>query len=250
MKKALVTGGSSGIGKAFATALAERGYSVTIIARNAEKLAVATKELPQKEGSTHRFIAADLASKEGRQAIMTELKATKYDMLVNDAGIGAGFGFEDVPLEKLLSMIELNCSALAALSHAFLSTAVAGDQLVNIGSIVSFIPYPGLPLYSATKAFVLSLSESLFSLYKSKGVHVLAVCPGPTNTDFFRVAGETAETAPAKESLGSPERVVAAALQALDAKRMFVLPGAKNRAMVFFSRFLPTRAVLWLAARW
>ena len=249
MKKAFITGASSGIGKAFAKRYAAMGYQITLVARHEDKLKETIALLTATAGQKHGYLIADLSQKEGREEAMKELREAKYDVLINNAGIGAGFGFEEVPLDKIMGMIELNCLSLTALTHQYLQDAAAGDAIINIGSIVSFVPYPGLAAYSATKAFVLSLTEALYPSCKKKGVKIIAVCPGPTDTGFFKAAGETPETAPAKETLGSPDTVVDQALSALQRNKLYVVTGNENKLMIFCARHLPIKLSLWLASR-
>ncbi len=246
MKKALVTGASSGIGRAFAMRLSAMGNAVTLVARHTDALEATLSELPKVAAAPHKILSADLATAEGRAAVMREITETKYDLLINNAGVGAGVGFAEIPLEEIEAMIELNCISLTSLSHSYLQNAVAGDALINVGSIVSFFPYPAFAAYSATKAFVLSLSESLWALYRSKGVHVMTVCPGPTDTNFFKAAGETEDTG----AMQSPESVVDEAFRALAKKKIFVVTGSKNKFFAFCAKYSPVRITLWFADRW
>jgi short-subunit dehydrogenase len=156
-KMALITGASEGIGKVFAIRLAKSGYQVTAVARRENKL----KELIQTLGAGHQVLAADLSTSEGQNLVAKKLEMNKYDILVNNAGVGTVGAFTQVPLEKQMAMIRLNCEALVVLSHAFLKNAKEGDSLLNVSSTLAFLPMPMTGLYCATKAFVTSLSESL-----------------------------------------------------------------------------------------
>lgn len=239
-KKALVTGASDGIGKVFALELAKQGYVVTAVARNADRLGEVVKTM----GAGHRSLIADLSTAEGQSKACQELAATKYDLLINNAGVGTSGAFTEVPLEKQMAMVRLNCEAVVALSHTFLKTAKSGDALMNVSSTLAFLPMPLLGLYCATKAFVTSFSESLWFEQKKKGVHVMDLCPGITSTSFQVNAGGRKEDVP--ESLAqTPEQVVAYALKQLASRqRPTVISGSKNRTLAFVTRLMPRSAVV------
>lgn len=164
-KKALITGASEGIGFVFAKRLAAEGYHVTAVARTQTKL----EDLVGQLGQEHKFLVADLSTDAGQEKVAAELKNQKYDLLVNNAGVGTAGPFTDVTLERQLAMVNLNCTAVVRLAYAFLTTAKAGDALINTSSMLAFLPMPGIGLYSATKAFVTSFSESLWFEAKTKG---------------------------------------------------------------------------------
>ena len=183
-KKALVTGASSGIGRAFTRALAGENYRVTGVARNEEKLTRIFAEL----GEEHRFIAADLTQSSQLAEIEIELDENKYDLLINNAGYAVYDYFENIALPQHENVMSLNMNALVRLSYAFLMTAEAGDALINVSSALSRLSYPGGAVYCGTKGFVTCFTESLWYEYKNKGVYVTALLPGVTRTDFHRVA--------------------------------------------------------------
>ncbi len=246
MKKALVTGASEGIGHAIACRLALEGYQITGVARNEDKL----KDLVTMiGGSGHDYIVADLASEAGQSKISAALKTVHYDLLVNNAGVGTSGGFTDVAMDRQAAMLRLNCEALTRLAHAFLQNARSGDALVNVSSVLSFMPMPGLGLYSATKSFVTALSDALWWEHKKRGVYVVALHPGLTATDFQAHAGGTASNRP--RSMGqTPGQVADTCLRALRArKKPVVVSGTLNFVFAALPRFLSHKAVAVIMGR-
>ena len=239
-KKALVTGASEGIGREFAGRLASTGYLVTAVARNEARLEDLIKEL----GDGHKYIVADLTHPSGLEKVVEELEKDHYDLLVNNAGYG-GFGkFYEIELEKSRNMMNLNLDALVALAHRFLKQAQKGDALINISSVLAMMPFPQQGVYSATKAFVSSFSESLWYEQRSRGVYVLGLCPGATVTEFAGRAGISNEDIPAF-MLQTSAQVVSVGLKALKKrKKPTVVSGNFNRFNILLSRIMTRKAVV------
>lgn len=239
MKKALVTGASSGIGEVFARALARQGYNVTCVARSEEKLQALTSDLKD----SHRYIKADLSDSEDLAGICKEVSESKYDLLINNAGYGIYDSFGNIPLEKIHHLINLNVKALVDLSHAFLKEATSGNTLINVSSVLSLLPYPGGAVYSATKAFVTNFTEALWYEYKNEGIYVMALLPGVTDTNFHHVAMGERDYKPPSGPSYAPETVVAEALAALrKKKRPTLISGPKYRLLTALSSRLMSRA--------
>ncbi len=236
MKKALVTGASSGIGLHFATALKKQGWEVTGVARSEDKLKEAFGE--------GKYVVADLSAEKGITALEKHIAETKYDLLINNAGYGIYGRFENISIKDQMNMMHLNMDALVRLSHAYLSTAVRGDALMNISSALSLLPLPGGAVYSATKSFVTSFTECLWYEFKSKGVYVFADLPGAVRTAFHENAGSEIEAMDAKLVL-EPELVVKEALSAL-AKRKdpSIVNGTQYRLLTRASQMLPRKVRL------
>lgn len=240
MKQAMVTGASGGIGRAFAMQLAQDGWAVTGVARNEAKL----KQLMAELGPNHQYIVADLSTQAGVEKIRAALAAKKFDLLINNAGVGTQGIFTEIPYEKQMAMVQLNVQTLTALSHSYLKTAREGDALINVSSALAFMPTPGMSLYCATKAFVTSLSEALWYEYKPKGVYVMGLCPGITETDFQVNAGGRTEDLP-KNLSQTPETVVSIALHALQSRsKPTVLTSIKNHMFAGMSRVLPRKSIV------
>ncbi len=169
-------------------------------------------------------------------------KGINVDLLVNNAGFGDYGAFSEQDLARQLEMIQLNNLVLVELSHYFLRPmlAGAGGAIINVASIAGFQPLPYLSVYAATKAFVLSFSESLWAENKDKGVEILALCPGPTESNFFEVARFPSAFMGKNGQLDSAEVVVQEALTALANKRPNVVAGKfANKIIVNLPRFLP-----------
>jgi uncharacterized protein len=231
-KKALVTGASEGIGRAFARFLARESYEITAVARTEARL----KELLTELGTGHRYIVADLSHESGISQVSAQLRNERYDLLVNNAGAGAHGAFDVTPLETARKLIRLNCESVVELSHAFLQSARTGDAIINLSSTLGFGGFPYSSVYAATKAFVLSFSESLWYEQKGRDVYVMALCPGPTSSLFHDTAGFSADARPPERIMQTPEQVVATALLALKRRQKpSVVSGLMNRVMTFAS---------------
>lgn len=239
--RALVTGVSEGIGRAVARALAADGYAITGVARSEDRLHAVIDGL----GPGHTALVADVASEEGRKRVVQAVQRTPFAVLVNNAGIASTGPFADVPLGSAAAMLDLNCYALVTLAHAFLADARPGDALVNVSSTLAFAPMPNLSVYSATKAFVTSFSESLWHEQKARGVYVMGLCPGMTATASQPHNGNDVPAA----LLQTPEQVAAVAMTALRRRAQpTVISGTKNALFAAAARTLPRRTVLRLLA--
>ncbi|WP_459549192.1 SDR family NAD(P)-dependent oxidoreductase [Nocardia sp. X0981] len=238
--RALVTGASAGIGRAMSISLAAEGYSITAVARNARRLEALTAEL----GAGHDHLAADLGTEDGLRAVAEQVRHGHYTVLVNNAGTADHGDFGAGPTGPALTALDLNCRAVVVLSHAFLSTATAGSALVNVSSVLGAHPAPGLAVYSASKAFVTAFSTALWHEQKTRGVRVLALCPGVTAT-----ASQPATDTPSR-LVQTPEQVAERARKALVSGTAgpLVHTSTTNRAFTIALRLLPRRAALALLA--
>jgi len=241
---ALVTGASAGIGRVFARSLAARGMRLVLTARRGDRLQALAAELQRDHGADVVTVQSDLGSHGAPAEIWREATAGRaIHLLVNNAGFGAKGRFDQVPLERQLEMLQVNCSALLELCHLALTSmhdARAGG-IINVSSIAAFQPVPQLATYAASKAFVLSLSEALWVENRHLGIRVLALCPGRTPTEFQQVAG----TGTAEGAFGyrTPEQVVESALTALERGRSYDVPGLENLAATWAVRALPRSSV-------
>ena len=247
VKSALVTGASEGIGRAFAVALAAQGYTLVLVARNEAAL---TSLATQLRGDGHVCLAADLATPEGVTAVCDRLQSTPVQLLINNAGVGLVGGFCQPAIEQHLALVRLNIEALTRLSFAFCAQAKAGDALINVSSVLAAAPQPAQPVYAATKAFVTSLSESLWYEMGARKVLVMALQPGATLTRFHTHAGRPATWQRPGWLSQTPEAVVACALAALQSHRgPTVTSGAGNRLFVWAAKRLPRQWLVKLMAR-
>ncbi|MFO0615649.1 MAG: SDR family NAD(P)-dependent oxidoreductase [Polyangiaceae bacterium] len=242
-KRALVTGASEGIGLHIARRLAASGYTVTAVARSGAKLDALRGEIGGDS------VVADLSTEEGQGAVCDRVRAERYDVVVNNAGVGTVGSFSEVPIDKLVAMMHLNCDALVRISHAFLSGARSGDALVNVSSTLAYAPMPYLGLYSATKAFVTAFTETLWFEQRKRGVHVMGLHPGITSTGFQRNAGGRDEDLP-KGLAQTPEEVAECCVRELERRRgPSVISGGKNAAFAAITRVLPRRVVMTMMSR-
>ena len=248
-KTALVTGASSGIGKAIAASLAARGARLILVARSKEKLEELAIQLRGPSGPEPVVIAMDLAApgaavRLGEEAVRRGLTV---DLLVNNAGFGKWGNFLDESVETYAEMVDLNIRAVVELCHVFLpAMAARGDcGILNVGSTGSFVPVPWAAVYGATKAFVLSFSEALYYEYRDRGVQVTALCPGNTESNFARVANAAAEKG--AKAGNSPEMVANVGLDALLKGACSVIPGASNQQVAWLPRLLSRKRVVTIA---
>ncbi len=251
---ALVTGASSGIGEAFARLLATQGTDLILVARSEAKLNRLSEELAEKHGIRADVIAADLCAPGAVQQVREEVtrRGLSVDLLVNNAGLGNYGLFDTLPLEQESQEIALNVTALVELTHLFLPEMLANKTgaIVNVASTAAFQPVPYMAVYAATKAFVLSFSEALWAEYRSRGVRVLAFCPGPVDTGFAAAAGFAAASGPKLTGQGTTAAdVAAAALAALGRGRSYVIPGRKNYWLSLSSRLAPRSWVAQISER-
>lgn len=247
MKKAFVTGASSGIGYEFAKQLADDGWSITAVARSEGKL----KELVASlKGTGHGYVVADLSAEAGIEKACDAVGKEKFDLIVNNAGVGIYGKFDKTGLDKLHSMMRLNMDSLIALCHQYLKTATKGDAIINVASTLGYLAFPGATTYSATKAFVINFSEGLWHEEKERGVYVMALCPGVTKTAFHETAGGQPAENPPDAIAQLPGDVVKEALHALKArKHVSVTTGAFSSVMTFGARFMSRNALVNLMGR-
>lgn len=242
---ALVTGASAGLGAEFARQLSRRGNALVLAARRKDRLDALAAEL-----GNARAVEIDLG-REGAAAELVENVAgagERIELLVNNAGFGLHGRFDKADPARLRQMIDLNCGALTELCRHVLPQMVEcrSGAILNVASTAAFQPGPGMAVYFATKAFVLSLSEALHEEVKRYGVKVTALCPGPTRTEFGDVAGFKETRMIGRLSMDS-EPVVRAGLEALDANKAVAITGLLNKAGAHSTRFVPRSLVRKIA---
>lgn len=236
---ALVTGASAGIGAAFARALAMAGVNVVLTARREDRLRALAAELTNVET---RVVPIDLAADGAPRRLAERVADLEIGILVNNAGFGMAGRFERTRYERLLEMIQLNCTAVAALSHLFLPPMQARRRgaMIVLASAAGYQPLALAAAYGATKAFDLMLAEALWAENRGSGVDVLAVSPGPVDTEFQAVAGETPHAGT------TPDEVVRVAFAALGRKPSVVV-GSANKVRAWSVRLAPRAVVARLA---
>ena len=250
MNTTIITGASSGIGEEFARKLAARGRNVLLVARSEEKLITLCNELGRSNSIRAQYLALDLSRPEspGRLFDEAEKRGLTVDMLVNNAGFGSMDEFSKLDLARELNMIDLNVRALVELTYRFLQPMLERQQgaIINVASTAGFQPVPFMATYAATKAFVLSFSEALWEENRNRGVQIMALCPGVTDTNFFEAARGFKPPARVAQT---PAEVVDTALRGLAQGRSHIISGWTNFLMTQSERFVPRSLIIRLAGR-
>jgi short-subunit dehydrogenase len=242
----LITGASSGIGSELARVFAAHGHRVALVARRADRLAALASEITASGGKAPIVIACDLEQHDSGDRIEAALRAAgaEVDYLVNNAGFGAFGRAAEIDRGTQLGIIDVNIRALSDLTLRFAPDVIKyRGGILNVGSIAGFLPGPGMAMYYASKAFVLSFTEALRQELKPQGVRVTVVCPGPVPTEFQTRAGFR----PGFDSaiLNVSAAVVARqAYRGLMADKRAVLPGLGIKAVPFLLRLFPRGFIL------
>lgn len=237
---ALVTGASSGIGEAFAVALAGRGMNLVLAARREDRLQALAARLRTEHSVEAVVVPADLAKPGGAGVLWMEASDERpIHLLVNNAGFGLKGEFHDLSAERQTEMVRVNCVALLELAHFAVGDmrGRGGGGIINVASIAGYQPIPMLATYAASKAFVLTLSEALAEENREAGVRVVTLNPGPVATEFQDVAGTIFGSDPV--GLRTADEVVAAALAGLERGERTVTPGMINRISTYAARVSP-----------
>lgn len=244
---ALVTGASSGIGAEMARLLGDAGVPTVLVARRGDRL----REIAERYADVE-VLEADLGTTEGQQLAVERIGsvASPIDLVVNNAGFGTSGNFHELDVDRLAAEIELNVTALTVLSHGALAAMVPRGRgyLLNVSSVASFQAAPGLAVYAATKAYVTSLSEALHSEVRGSGIHVTALCPGLTKTEFqeHSNSGEMASRIP-DLAWTSVEQVASTGLRDVAANKTISVPGALYKVAVTGSDLLPRSVTRWVS---
>ncbi|MCB1263641.1 MAG: SDR family oxidoreductase [Mycobacterium sp.] len=247
---ALITGASGGIGEEFARQFAQRGANLILVARRADKLDQLRNELLERSSAlTIDVVTADLSvpGSAAELAAKVDVLGRRVDILVNNAGVGQHGEFVEQDRAANASQVQLNCVTLVELTALYLPAMTrAGHGLViNVASTAGFQPTPGMAVYGATKAFVLSFTEALWQETKSTGVRIFALCPGATETEFFARTGEEFLTRGRQTS----QQVVDVAMAAIDKSTPTVISGLRNAILANGYRIAPRRVMLEVAQR-
>ena len=238
MKTTLITGASGGIGEALATRFAQRKHNLLLVARNAVKLDAQCRQLAEQYGISAQYIALDLATPSAPAQLFAEAqqRGLEVTVLLNNAGIGSGGAFSQLALEAELQLIQLNVSALVALTHLFLPPMQARHDgtIINVASMAAFMPIPYMATYAASKAFVRSFTQALTEECKPHNVRILLVFPGLTKTNFNEAAGLAGDIGKGlnteyTSATQTPEQVADETLQAMEAGKQVIISGRLNR---------------------
>ncbi len=244
---AVVTGASAGIGEAYARLLAAKGTNLILAARRLDRLNRLASELPVET----RAVQADLTLDEDRDRLWEEVESVAggVSLLVNNAGFGLLGDFGELDRRRQLQMVEINVVALTDLAHRFIThrrRSGGGGALVNNASVVGLKPVHLHAVYSATKAYVVSFSQTLAGEVRGDQIRVQALCPGPVPTEFQEISGVVLEGR-TKAVVISAEQTAEESLQGLAADRKVVIPGARLRTIMRLFRLLPADLASWIS---
>jgi uncharacterized protein len=242
----LVTGASAGIGAALARVFAAKGHEVALLARRALQLTTLADSIESAGHKRPHILAIDLARADASTRIDDEMRGRDLEpqYVVNNAGFGLLGRAAELDRGEQLTMIDLNVRVLTDLSLRFVDSLTRQrGGILNVASVASFLPGPGMAVYHATKAYVLSFSEALHQELAPQGVRVTALCPGPVVTEFQARAGIPESYFP-RFLARSAERVARDGYNGLMRGQRLVVPGAENKIATFLPRLLPRALVL------
>jgi len=234
MARAIVTGASSGVGKAMAQRLDRDGHEVVLVARSTDAL----EELARSMTGA-RIVTADLADPEGAETVFSE--APGADILINNAGFGEFGPFASSDLSRAQAMIQVNCSSLTALTGKYLPAMLerGTGHIMNVASTAAFQPGPTMAVYYATKAYVLSFTEAVAEEVRGSGVSVTAFCPGAFASGFQATAHVEESRLVKGRKLPSAEEMAEAALRSMQRGEVVAVPGLANKVGAFMPRLTP-----------
>jgi short-subunit dehydrogenase len=247
-----VTGASSGIGAQLARALARRGHGVTLVARRRARLDELARKLGDRYGVLAHVVACDLGDAQSREELADSVADLGHDVevLCNSAGFGTAGDPTWLDRTREVDMVRLNCEAVVDLCLRYASGMASRGRgaILNVASTAAFQPLPRQATYAASKALVLSFTESLHQDLRKRGVAVTALCPGPVATEFIEVAGmgDALDKAPSF-AVEPADRVAEAAIRGLERNHRVVVPGLANRLGALAGRHAP-RGLLLRAA--
>ncbi len=243
---ALVTGASSGIGAEFARALAANGMNLVLTARREDRLAELANELEQRHVVQAVVLPADLEQTGSVGTLLDEIdkRDITLELLINNAGFGSVGDLDSTDVDQVLAMISLNISALTELTYRVLPDMLnrGHGAIINVSSIAAMQPVAYMPVYAASKAFVLHFSEAIWAEARDRGVTVMALCPGTTETEFFDVAGVPGWLK--KQHAQTARQVVKEGLRALEKRRSYVVTGFWNYLRSLGARIATRKTVV------
>lgn len=241
MRVTLITGASSGIGEAFARRLAAEKHDLVLVARSEKALHELCDELMLKHQIMAHYVVLDLAEPNANVRLLEETARHGFEVgwLINNAGFGSVGDFAALDIEREIEMIELNVSALVAITHAFLGNMRERKQgtIINVSSAAGFQPIPFMATYAATKAFVSSFSEAIAEENRPFGIQVLTLCPGSTKTNFF--AASNIERPIQVKGQQTVDDVVETAMRAVAKGRTKVVSGLGNKIGAALGQLVP-----------
>jgi hypothetical protein len=247
---ALITGASSGIGRALAHCFADGGADLVLVARREEALHEVARELETAHGITAHVVPSDLAEADAPQSLFDTLTTdgVTVDVVVNNAGFGARGPVAELDTQRQIDMVQVNVTALTHLTRLFLPGLLTRGRggVLNVASTAAFQPGPNMSVYYATKAYVLSFTEGLAEEVRGTGVHVSCLAPGATATEFADRA-DMEDTMLFKMGAMTPTAVARAGYDGFRTNATLVVPGAFNKLTAASVRFVPRRLARTIA---
>jgi len=256
-KKVLITGASAGIGYALSKELVKRGSEVIVTARRKDRLETLAQEIEKTGGKAHIFVE-DLSIPESGKKLYDQIKSAglNIDILINNAGYGRFGELTSNARDDYSKMLQLNVITLTDLCHLYIPDMITqgGGGIINVGSMASLSPIPYASVYSSSKAYVLMFSEAIRYEYQEKGIKVMALLPGGTESEFARVATEKSEILSKRYQKrvgtaagGTMQTSLEVAVECLDAfekNRQYVICGSRNRFLYKLTRIMSRQRVL------
>jgi short-subunit dehydrogenase len=242
----VITGASSGIGAALAHEFASHGHELVLVARREQALTTVAEAIAAKGTPRPMVLRLDVARIDAARDLSEALaqRGLEPEIIVNNAGFGLFGPADTLDRAQQLAMIDLNVRALTDFSLTFLDTIERRrGGILNVASLAAFLPGPGMAVYYATKAYVLSFSEALHRELKERGVRVTVLCPGPVPTEFQARAGMSARSVP-QFMMVSPEQVAKDAYRGLKEGRRLVIPGTSSKVLPLLARLTPRSVAL------
>jgi len=243
---ALITGASAGIGADLARVFAEHGHELALVARRQDRLDSLADEIAATSRSRPTLLALDLERRDAAATLAADLSAHGLEpaYVINNAGFGLSGGVASLSRDEQLGMIDLNVRALTELSLCFVdSLARHRGGILNVASVAAFLPGPGMAVYYASKAYVLSFSEALHHELAGRGIRVTALCPGPVQTEFQARSGMTLPRTAKLFELPARE-VAQIGYDGLMRGKRVAIAGTGNRIAVALMRFIPNALLM------
>ena len=238
---AIITGASSGIGKALALEFAAGGFNVLLTGRNEDALQSVAQQCSERSQALTEVVPAELSSSEETDKLIVAIRAQprQYEVLVNNAGFGVNGDFSRTDLDAEIDLLNVQLAAALKLTKAVLPQMISrgSGRILNVGSVYCYAPVPFQSVYSACKAFLLSFSAAIRNELAGSGVTVTVLCPGITQTEFRSRAGIAEKS---KSSGMTAEDAACIAYQQTMRGRAVVIPGIANRIFVVLAKILPS----------
>lgn len=251
-ERALITGGSVGIGAALADVFAAHGHDLILVSRNREKLDARGRAIREQFGVEVVCIPEDLTDPHGPQRLYDTVAARGLDVhyLVNNAGVGLYGKFATTDLDAELKMIQLNVTSVVDLTKRFLPSMIArrSGRILNVASMAAFMPGPWMSVYYATKAFLLSFSQAIDYELKPHGITVTTLCPGPTESEFKVRAGSQRSRLFESFVMDAP-RVARVGYEGMMKGKAVAIPGLRNKLIPVATRLTPRPLIAKLSHR-